>query len=529
MKTIYYNGQVYTGEYFKEAFIVEKNKFTYVGNSQEALSYANEHDLLIDLENKFVCCGFNDSHMHLLNYGKALRSAKLYEHTTSIQDVIDCMKEFILKNDFKENDWVLGRGFNHDYFVESRMPTRHDLDTISTTNPIVITRACGHNLVTNTKVLELLNIDPNTCDNIDIANGIFYDDTMDIVTHAIPKPSKEEIKKMLVQAMSMLNQYGVTSCHSDDYSAYKNVSWEEVNEAYQEIIQENKNTVRVYEQSNFPDIETLKDFVSKGNKTNKGNEYFKIGPIKIVADGSLGTRTAYMSQPYHDDINTQGLLCYDEKTIREIISYSHNNDMQVACHAIGDGCVDILLDEYEKVLENASNENHRHGIVHCQITRHDQLEKMKDLHLHIYAQSIFLDYDINIVHDRVGKLADSSYSWKTLLDGGCSVSNGTDCPVELPNALRGIQCAITRQNLKETKQPYLPHEAFSVKEAINSYTIQSAYASFEEKTKGMIKENYLADFVILDKNPFVVKPNEIKDIQVLETRMDGKCVFKKTL
>ncbi|MGN1344946.1 MAG: amidohydrolase family protein, partial [Traorella sp.] len=128
MKTIYYNGQVYTGEDFKEAFIVEKNKFTYVGNSQEALSYANEHDLLIDLENKFVCCGFNDSHMHLLNYGKALRSAKLYEHTTSIQDVIDCMKEFILKNDFKENDWVLGRGFNHDYFVESRMPTRHDLD-----------------------------------------------------------------------------------------------------------------------------------------------------------------------------------------------------------------------------------------------------------------------------------------------------------------------------------------------------------------------------------------------------------------
>ena len=521
MKTIFYNGKIYTGNDFQEAFIIENNKFTHVGSSKECFNLVNENDILINLENKFVCAGFNDSHMHLLNYGKALRSAKLYEHTSSLNELLNCMKQFIQENEIKEHSWVLGRGWNHDYFDEVKMPTRFDLDKVSTNHPICITRACGHCLVTNSYVLDLLKVDLNTCNEY-VAQGIFYDDTLESVLNIMSKPTIDEVKKMMLSASKVLNSYGVTSVHSDDYGAFPNLSYEEVNQAYQELINENKLTVRIYEQVNLPNVETYQDFVNKGNQTNVGNEYFKYGPMKIVADGSLGTRTAYMSEPYHDDPTTKGMLCFKEETLRELMQFADSHDLQLAIHAIGDKCLDILLDEFKNFKQEL-----RHGIVHCQISRDDQLQEMIKQKLHIYAQSIFLDYDIQIVHDRVGEKANTSYSWKTLLNGGCSVSNGTDCPVELPNALGGIQCAVTRNNLKQTFKTYLPHEAFTVKEAIDSYTKGSAYASFDENIKGEIKENYLADFIILDKNPFETNPNEINQIQVLETYMDGKPVYKK--
>lgn len=526
MRTIYYNGQVYTGDNgIKEAFLVEENIFIHVGTNEEILHL--KHDKKIDLQGKFICSGFNDSHMHLLNYGYSLRSAKLNEHTSSIQDVIDCMISFMKKYSLKEGNWICGRGFNHDYFEEARMPNRFDLDQISTLHPVCITRACGHNLVVNTKVLELLNIDPEHCDNQDIAMGIFYDDTMSLVFNIMRQPDKEEIKDMLIQASASLNQYGITSCHSDDYGTFSDVSWKTVDEAYQELMDDNKLTVRVYQQANFSTLKELQEYIQDGNTTQKGNAFYKVGPVKIVADGSLGTRTAYLTQPYHDDPTTKGLLCYELDELHNIIQYAHEHNMQLAIHTIGDACLDIILNEVETALKNVNRENHRHGIVHCQITRADQLEKIKELNLIVYAQSIFLDYDIQIVRDRVGEMANTSYNWKTLLDGGVNVSNGSDCPVEMPFALGGIQCAITRQNLNQTSEVYLPNQSFTLDEALKSYTISSAYASFEENIKGYIKENYLADFIVLDKNPFTIQTNQIKNIQVLETYVNGKCVYRK--
>ena len=156
--------------------------------------------------------------------------------------------------------------------------------------------------------------------------------------------------------------------------------------------------------------------------------------------------------------------------------------------------------------------------------------KDKKLNLHIYAQTIFLDYDINIVEDRVGKeLASTSYCWKTLMNNGVSVSNGSDCPVELPYVMGGIQCAVTRKPLKdvEGRLVYLPEEAFTVKEAIDSYTTCSAQGSFEEHIKGKIQKGMLADFVILEKNPFETDVNELKDISINEVYVGGKKVYEK--
>ena len=218
------------------------------------------------------------------------------------------------------------------------------------------------------------------------------------------------------------------------------------------------------------------------------------------------------------------MAVYSQETLDEVIGCAHARGMNVAVHAIGDACLDYVLNAVEKAMAAHPRPDCRHGVVHCQITRRDQLERMARLGMHIYAQSIFLDYDSRIVRARVGDLADTSYSWKTLMNMGLTVSNGTDCPVELPDALRGIQCAVTRAPLAGG-EAYLPQEAFTVREALDSYTSAGARASFEENRKGRIEQGMLADFTVLGRNPFDTPPEELSRIPVLETWLGGRRVY----
>ena len=538
MKTIYYNGRVYTGKLpLVQAFAVEGDKFTFTGSDEQALALLAEGDEKVDLGGKFVCAGFNDSHMHLLNYGQSLNMAPLYAHTGSLEEMLTCLKDFMAVNPGIRGAWLMGRGWNQDYFSDvSRMPTRWDLDTVSTQVPICAVRACGHALVLNSKAIELLGITADTpqpeggqivLEN-GVPNGIFFDNAMEPIYESIPVPGREELKNMIRSACKALNAYGVTSSQSDDYCVFRTVHWNEINEAYRELERSGELTVRVYEQSNFTDLPSLTEFVEGGNVTGAGSEFFKIGPLKMLGDGALGARTAFLSRPYADDPTTCGIPVFSQETFDELIGYANAHGMQVAVHTIGDACLDRVLSALDKAMEANPREDHRHGIVHCQICRPDQLDKMAEMKLHIYAQSIFLDYDIHIVEQRVGEeLAATSYSWKTLLDKGATVSNGTDCPVELPFAMGGIQCAVTRRDLKGNVPVYLPHEAFSVQEALDSYTSAGAYASFEEGTKGRIEPGMLADFVVLGEDPFAVNPAAIKDISVEMTAVGGRMVYRR--
>ena len=213
--------------------------------------------------------------------------------------------------------------------------------------------------------------------------------------------------------------------------------------------------------------------------------------------------------------------------MNEMVAYANAHRMQVAIHAIGDACLDQVLNAVEKALKQHPRINHRHGVVHCQVSRPEQLERIRRLGMHVYAQSIFLDYDNHIVPELLDEeLQDSSYCWKTLLDSGVSVSNGSDCPVEKPDVMAGIRCAVTRRSLDGTG-PYLPDEAFSVREALDSYTVAGAEASFEENVKGRIRPGFFADFVILDKNPFAAAPEELNRIPVLETWVNGRKVYDR--
>ena len=535
MKTIYHNAVVYTGELpLREAFIVENDRFTFVGSTADALAQRSENDCAVDLSGAFVCAGFNDSHMHLLGYGNTLSNARLEQHTQSLADVVQCLADFAAQRTSRSG-WIMGRGWNHDYFTDvRRMPNRCDLDKVSTELPVCAVRACGHALAVNSRALELLGITAETpqIDGGEIGmengepNGLFFDNAMDLVYSSMAAPDKDTLKDMIRNACRALNAYGVTSCQSDDYCVFSSLPWQRVNEAFQKLENEGELTVRVYEQANFMDTESLRGFIAAGNRTGVGSDLFRIGPLKMLGDGALGARTAFLSAPYADMPNTRGIPVFSQETFDEMIGLANREGMQVAVHAIGDACLDRVLTAIDRALTEHPREDHRHGIVHCQITREDQLREIAEKKLHVYAQSIFLDYDTAIVNERVGaERAATSYSWKTLMQLGATVSNGTDAPVEQPFALGGIQCSVTRSSLKNDTVPYLPHEAFTVQEALDSYTSQGAYASFEEHSKGRIESGMLADFVVLDHNPFAVEPHRIKDIQVLATYLGGSNVY----
>ena len=536
MGTAYYNGIVYTGELpLQQAFFVEDGCFSAAGTDAEILNRVGPDDEKADLGGRFVCAGFNDSHMHLLNFGQTLHGAKLAEHTGSLRELLAYLKSFLEKNPPRPGQWLTGRGWNQDYFSDvRRMPDRRDLDSISRNTPILITRACGHSCVVNSAVLEKAGIDRNTPDpdggtigrdgNGD-PDGRLYENAIELLNSVKPVPDKESLKEMLLLAMAAVNRYGITSVQSDDYSTFRSVPPELINEAYHELEASGQMTVRVTEQCNFTDLGELRAFIGSGNVTGTGDDFFRIGPLKLLGDGSLGSRTAHLSKPYLQGDGSRGFSLFPPEYLSEMISCAHSRGMQIAVHVIGDACLDEVLDAYESALTENPRQDHRHGIVHCQVSRKDQLDRIARLKLHVYAQSIFLDYDNHIVEKLVPpELAGTSYSWKTLLDDGVCVSNGSDCPVELPDVMAGIRCAVTRRSL-DGFGPFLPDQAFSVQEALDSFTSAGARASFEENRKGRIAPGMLADFVILSGDPFKTAPDQLHKISAVSVFLGGREVF----
>lgn len=541
MKKIYYNGIIYTGNGSDaEAMAVENGRIIAVGDLETVRAACGDTRVpAYDLNGRFVVPGFNDSHMHLLNYGYTLQLVDLSGHTRSMEEMLQKLTDWIEEYKPEPGTWVVGRGWNHDYFQdEKRFPNRHDLDRVSTDHPILVIRACGHIACANTRAVEMAGISSATpqpeggCFDVDEEGrpeGIFREYGVDLIKGAMLEPSKEEMKALLLLAMKDLNSRGITSVQTDDLAAFPEAPYERVLTAYRELEAEGQMTVKVYEQCLLSNLGLLRDFLGKGLRTGVGSDYFRIGPLKLLSDGSLGARTAYLSQPYADgEPGQRGIAVYSQEELDELIGLADREGMQIAVHCIGDGAMEMVVASLKKALrENPNRTDRRHGIVHCQITTKKLLEDFSRLKLHAYVQTIFLDYDSHIVESRVGtERAAETYRFKTLYSNGVSVSNGSDCPVEKPDVMAGIQCAVTRSALDGSKT-FLPEEAFSVEEALETYTSMGARASFEEEKKGKLLPGMAADFVVLERDIRKVQAEKIKDTAVLETYIDGICVYRK--
>lgn len=532
MKTILKNGKIFIEKgQFAEAILIEDGKVKAFGSVED---FSKEKaDNIIDLEGKTVLPGLNDSHLHMAMIGEAMNSCELAS-AKSIEEIIQIGKDFLEEN--PNTEILSGRGWNQDYFEngEKRLLNKSDLDKISTEIPIVFTRICGHVSSSNTRALEVLGINKDTRVDggvIEIGpdgtpNGVFNENAVALIDSVKTTKTNEQIQDDFLKAHDYAISNGITSVQSCDVLRS---NFDTTFEAIHDLYESGKSKLRYTHQFNFQDIEDFKNYLDGEFKTGKyDGKFLSRGYLKLFKDGSLGARTAYMLEDYKDEPGTRGVNALSDEQFQELCNLATENNIQVVTHAIGDGAIESVIDAYENTMEDGKNPL-RHGIVHCQITSREQLERIAKLNIAVMYQPIFLDYDNKIVESRVGEdLASTSYAFNTLYQLGAPISMGTDSPVEDSNPFPNIYCAVTRKALDGTPEGgFYPEENMKVEDVIDAYTHGSAYNEFKEDFKGKLKPGYVADLILLDRDIFSIDPDEIKDIKVLKTMIDGEFVFER--
>ena len=516
--------------------------FAYVGDEAGAADFLVQRPQKelkeLDCKGQFLLPGFNDSHMHFMHYAKTKMGAELFS-CTSMADLVARMKDFFENRyDRSSGLWIVGEGWNQDNFTdEKRFPNNRDLDAVTTEYPILVMRTCFHVGAMNSKAMELLGINKDTVGKFGeyaelwpdgTPNGVVKEIVLDDIKCNLPAPSLDQLLEKLIESQDDLFEYGITSVQSDDFKYFPDGGAYDMMARIRKASDEGRFKLRMAEQALMYSLEEMETFFDKnGWDDSFGNRSFKISCIKLLADGSLGARTAYMRQPYADDAGTRGLALFTQEDLNAMVWKAHENNMAAAIHAIGDGAIEMCLDAIENARKGMPHLHPRHGIVHCQITDEKQLQRFKELDVVAYIQPVFIDYDMHIVFDRVGKeLGDTSYAWKTLIESGVQSPFGTDCPVENFDPFRGIYCAATGKDTKGNG-PAWPQQILSRQQALYGYTAAGAYGSFDETVKGKIKAGMYADFITVDTDLLTCADEDILKARVTSTYINGNCVFSR--
>ncbi len=485
----------------------------------------------IDLKGKTVLPGFNDSHLHVLAYGLEKNQVDL-SRAGSPEEVIEITRRYIQKRGKKPGEWVLGSGWGRNSELEKRSLTREDLDKISCEHPIYLLRVCSHTAVVNSLALKQIGANPDVSvkggvfdiDENGELNGVLRENALDWFEKRMPQPQKSEMKDALATAVDEAASYGLTSLQSSDLHHFNR--FEDMIELFTSLKDEGKLPVRINEQLYLPEKDMLLKYLERYRGSVAEDDFFRLGPLKLLTDGSLGARTAALQEEYSNDPENKGVLIYSQEELNDMVLLAHGEGMQVFLHAIGDAAIKSGVDALEKAIRSKPR-SHRHRINHVQIGSRVLFERMARLGLLADIQPAFVGSDWSMVEELVGKeRTKMSYAWKTMLDMGISLAGGSDCPTEQLDPLRGVYSAVTRKGMDDRPEGgFLPEQALTVAEAVSIYTKGSAYASFEEDKKGTLEEGKLADMVVLSEDLFRVDKEEIKEIETVCTVVGGKVVY----
>lgn len=532
MEQILYNAQIRTLDdqgTIAEAVGIKDGKVAFIGTNEEALRIECEEKL--DLQGKLLLPGFVDTHLHMLNYAFVENSVKLFD-CTSLEEMLDKVRQRI--EDSKDNPpaWLYCRGWNEEHFANPCYPHKTKLDEISSTIPIIMVRVCGHVAVCNSCGLERLKKIkeyPELVHNVNTETGLIKENAVQFYYSTLNEPSREDVKKYMRYSIRKLNEAGFTGIQSDDLASLPGKNWRNVIEAYRELDIDHELTLRVYEQCLFERVEDAKAFIDEGYRTGQKGEYFTIGPMKLLQDGSLGARTAALNEPYEGEKENKGITLFSQGELNDLLEYFDKHQMQAAIHCIGDRAMDMVIQAIASSSYRDENAKNRHGIVHAQITNPSVLQAMQKHNIMAYIQPVFVDLDMGIVEQQIGKhRMNKVYAWKSMLDMGIPVMGGSDAPVVSFNVMENIYFAVTRKNIQgQPEGGWLPTEKMSVDEAVKLFTKNAAYASYSECENGTIEIGKNADFVILERNIYEIHPNLIKDTKIDMTIVGGKIVYKR--
>jgi predicted amidohydrolase YtcJ len=494
-----------------EAIAVAGDKILSVGTNQDTTTIAGPSTQITDLKGVTVLPGFIDSHIHLIWYGISLGNINLRD-VRSIGE----MKRLVAERASGSADWIQGNAWDQEKFVERRYPTKHDLDEVCRDTPVSLRRVCGHICVANSAALEKAGITARTADppggiiDRDEAGeptGILRENALELLESAIPRPRVEDLEQAALAASEIALRAGITSVHCITSSPLEL-------RALLNLKAKGKLTVRFYV---FIPADQLRGAVELGLRSGLGDEWLRIGGVKIFTDGSLGARTAALEAPYADDPANRGVTTYNQDELDGIVSEAHRADIQVAAHAIGDRAVGMVLRAFEKAMKLYPGKKLRHRIEHASVLNQELVSKMSALGIIAAVQPHFIVSD-SWLDQRLGtRRAQFTYAFSSMLRNRIKVVAGSDCPVEPLDPLLGIAAATARPNAAE---------AANVEQAIAFYTRDAAYGSFEEAIKGTITPGKYADFVILEKDPRKLQSDRIGNLRVLMTVVGGKVAYQ---
>lgn len=530
MGTLWYNGKIYTMEnegHRVEAVLTVDGQILAVGKKHDLMErYKSYIDEEIDLKNKTMLPGFQDSHMHLIGFGESLLRMDL-SNIRSKGELLHAVK--MKKEELGDGEWIIGEGWNENLWEERVIPTKEELDEVAPSNPVLLKRTCRHVCLVNSKTLRLARVSEDTAnpeggiidrDENGKLTGLLKDAAMNLVANVVPPYTLETIKRSLRKGIQECYKLGITGAHTEDLSYYG--SFTNTYKAFQEVIEKEDLYFRAHLLIHH---EVIDEWAQLGVDYLSGTPFITFGPMKIFADGSLGGRTALLSFLYADDTSTNGVNVHSYEKFQALVKKARSLNLPVAVHAIGDLAFEWLLDAIEKYPVNVG----RDRLIHAQLLRKDLVERMKKLPVVVDIQPRFLHSDFPWVFERIGHgPIDYLYAWKTLINEGIHCAGGSDAPIEPADPLLGIHAAVLRTIPDdENQQVYIPEERLSMYEAVSLFTKGSAYAALEERKFGMIKEDFAADFTILDQDLFEIDPKDILNTRVEITVVNGKIMYER--
>jgi predicted amidohydrolase YtcJ len=576
------NGKVFTGDArgtIAQAVAVSGNRIVAVGTTREIDSrYAAARR--VDLRGRLVTAGFNDAHLHFLNGGLALFRVDLNGAAT----LAEAKRRVAAKaRELPKGAWILGRGWDHTLWG-GQWPTKEALDEAAPRNPVFVQRVDGHTSWANSLALSKAEVtratrDPEGGEIVHDARGeptgILKETAGALVARVVPAPTREEKLRAIERALEEARRYGITSV-SDSISGYDTLA------LYRELLVRDRLTVRVSEWLNFQDsVETLKRQRAEFDALKIDPSRIRIGAVKGYVDGTLGSRTAAMFAPFDDDPHNSGIPRMTAEELNAKVAALDAAGFQITLHAIGDKANRMALDAYELALDtnprpspdakqsgdgkqdkgakpdaggptsllttydgdtlkkgeftfNVSYSNYitettRHRVEHAQVVAPADFARFRDLGVIASMQPSHAISDKRWAQARLGEYRVlGAYSWHTFMSHGVHVPFGTDWPIEPISPYLGLYAAVTRQSTGgEPAGGWWPEERISIEDAIRNYTAEGAYATFEEKAKGLIAAGMLADLVVHSKDLLTIEPKEILNAQPDMTVFDGRVVYER--
>lgn len=517
-------GKIWTGnanQPYAECMAIAGDSIVAVGSVSEVEKWIGDKTEKIEAtEGQLIVPGFIDAHTHFIDGGFGLSSVLLRDAQTP-EEFIRRIRDFA--KTVPAGTWITGGDWDQQNWG-GKMPERTWIDSVTQNNPVWISRLDGHMALANTAAMKAADIDDKVKD---VAGGVivrdrkgklvglFKDNAQYLIGRAQPAPSKEQEDKALLAAMNYVASHGVTSIHS----VYG--GWEPMERARAQ----NKLITRIYAGTMLPNWRMLNE---KIKKEGRGDAWLQFGAVKEFVDGSIGSHTAAFFKPFLDTPNDSGFFLIPPDALYKGIKSADSAGLHLVVHAIGDKAIHTLLNIFERVQNENGLRDRRFKMEHVQHIHPNDIPRFKTLGVIGSMQPYHAIDDGRYAEKSIGyERTKTTYAFRSLIDAGATLAFGSDWSVAPATPLEGIYAAVTRRTLDD-KNPdgWIPEQKISVEEALKAYTLNGAYSSFEERSKGSLEPGKKADYVVLEKDITTINPVEIRNVRVMRTVVGGKTVYQ---